>query len=74
MFRDAGFEIQIYCDYAGKVLRVASTAPLLPGYLGTFREVAQFKNRQEWVNSSFFHQVTNEDIQEMIEWFWVDLR
>lgn len=74
MFRDAGFELQIYCDYEEKILRVASTAPLLPGYLGTWREVAQFRNREEFVKSSFYPKVTNEDVQEMIEWFWEDLR
>lgn len=74
MFRDAGHELQVYCDYAGRVLKVASTAPLLPGFLGTWREVAQFKNREEFIRSSFYRRVTNEDVQEMIEWFWEDLR
>ena len=74
MFKDIGNNLQVYCDYEGCVLRIASTEPLLPDFLGTFREIAQFKSREGWVKSSFFHQVTNEDIQDMIEWFWEDLR
>ncbi len=74
MFRNAGSDFQIYCDDEGKVLRVASTTPLFPGFLGTWREVAQFKNREEFVSSPFYNQVIREGIQEMIEWFWEDLR
>ena len=73
MFKNAGSELHVYCDFEARILRVATDTPLLPGYLGMWREVGAFKSREEWVASSFYKQVTNEDVEEMIEWFWMDL-
>ncbi len=73
MFRKAGSEILIFCDYESKTLRVGTDTPLLPGFLGTFREIASFKTPEEWEASQFPQQVTEEQIQDMIVWFWYDI-
>ncbi|MFZ2484453.1 MAG: hypothetical protein WAX80_02410 [Minisyncoccia bacterium] len=73
MFRKAGSEILICCDYDLKTLRVGTDTPLLPGYRGFFREIASFKTPEEWGASQFTRQVTDEQIQDMIAWFWIDM-
>ncbi len=73
MFKNAGSYLQFYCDGEAQVLRIASTAPLLPGFRESWRLVAQFKSREEWINSSYYAQITNEDARESIEWFWEEL-
>ncbi|MBP9822119.1 MAG: hypothetical protein KBC81_01585 [Candidatus Pacebacteria bacterium] len=38
-----------------------------------WREVASFKTEQEWRSSVYYGRVTDESVQEMIDWFWHDL-
>ena len=73
MFRKAGNEILVCCDYDSKTLRVGTDTPLLPGYRNHFREIASFKTPEEWEASRFPKQVTEEQIQDMITWFWIDM-
>lgn len=73
MFKKAGSEIFVNCDYDSKTLRVGTETPLLPGYRGIFREIASFKTSEEWDASQFPQQVTDEQIQNMIDWFWIDM-
>lgn len=73
MFVRISGENLIYCDYARKCIRVATDTPLIPGYHGTFREIGKFETPEEWKKSRFASQVTDEEVQNAIDWFWVDV-
>ncbi|OGN16526.1 MAG: hypothetical protein A3C88_03000 [Candidatus Yanofskybacteria bacterium RIFCSPHIGHO2_02_FULL_50_12] len=74
MYHTAGNHLHIYCDDEKRVLRVATDEPLLPGFRGTFTPLETFSDREAWVASPYFNQIASEYIQDMIEWFWYDLR
>lgn len=72
MYKKAGVSLYVCCDSAAGALRVAIDTPLVPGFRGEFREVATFATHQEWVSSSYFAQVTDQAVIDMVEWFWID--
>ena len=63
----------IKLDYPCRVLRVALNAPLLPGYRPMFKHLAQYRSWGEWSQSPYFQDVTDEDLQNDILWFWRDM-
>jgi hypothetical protein len=65
--------LHIRCDYTCRVLRVALYAPLLPGYRPIFKHLAQYHSWGEWSHSPYFNDVTIEDAQSDILWFWHDM-
>ncbi len=73
MFKDAAPGVRIYCDYESRKLRVMEDVNPLPGYLPMWREVASFATIEDWRKSKYAPRVTNEQIGEMITWFWIDL-
>jgi len=72
LFQDAGNGVFVFCDDQSGTVRVGVKEPLIPGFLPQFREVARFASHQEWVRSPFCERVS-PSIQDMIDWFWVDL-
>ena len=73
MFIKSGSEIFVFCDDKSRTLRVATDAPLFPGFRGILREIATFKTPEEWNSSPFSFKVREEGIREMIDWFWIDM-
>ena len=73
MFKQVGSGLLIYCDNSTRCLRVATDAPLVPGFKKSFREIALFTSEEKWLESPYPAQITNEDVLDMIDWFWTDL-
>ncbi len=73
MFKRAGSELLVYCDDDTRQLRIATDTPLAPGFKEHFREIASFGSEEEWLASSYHDQITDEDVLDMIDWFWFDL-
>jgi hypothetical protein len=63
----------INCDYPCGVLRVATDAPLVPGWRPLFRHLASFSTHASWKKSEYVYQISDEDVRIAIEWFWYDL-
>lgn len=73
MFKKAGNGLLVFCDDDARLLRIGTDTPLAPGFKGLFREIASFGNEEEWRKSSYAGQITDENILDMIVWFWYDL-
>jgi hypothetical protein len=76
MFRDAGNGFKIYCDYEAGKIRVQEDASLnagLVGYKPMWSEVASFQTIEEWEQSKYARRIDNEQVEEMITWFWIDM-
>jgi len=73
MFKEAGSGLQVCCDDKAQLLRVATNTPLLSGLKGTWRELATFTSEDEWLESPYSKQITDESVLDMIDWFWMDL-
>ena len=74
MYREAGRDIRIFCDYGSRILRVATNAfASVPNLKAQWEEVASFGNQEEWCASAFAHQVTCDATKEDICWFWIDM-
>jgi hypothetical protein len=63
----------VRCDYACKVLRVATDKALISGFRSEFHHLAQYRSWSEWSKSPYFNQITDEDAQDSISWFWHDM-
>ena len=74
MFIKAGTDFSIYCDYEARVIRVQEDVNPLPGFLPMFREVARFATIEEWEASKYARRVTDENVDDAISWFWIDMR
>ncbi len=73
MFVRAGNNIEVFCDDDARVLRVSiNISPT--GWMEMWREVAPFQSEEMWLKSRLAKRVTDERIQEMIQWFWYDCR
>ncbi len=73
MFVKAGAEIQIYCDYTSRTLRVGTDSFPIPGFREPWREIGVFTSYAEWAASPLSKQVSEESVQEAIVWFWADM-
>jgi hypothetical protein len=76
MFRDAGPGFRIDCDYESRKLRVqedVARAQGLVGYKPMWNDVASFATIEEWEQSKYAKLITDDQIDEMITWFWIDL-
>lgn len=73
MFKKVGASLYISCDYKSSRLRVGTDEPLIPGYRGFFREIADFRTREEWSKSVFAPQIVDEEVLLEIDWFWIDM-
>jgi len=73
MFKQAGDGLLVFCDYDARLLRVGTDTPPVPGFKGHLREIASFESHEEWEKSQYCSQVTIEDVQNTIVWFWHDL-
>lgn len=73
MFVKAGVNILIYCDMETKKLRVGADTPVLPGYKGIFQEIAEYDAQEKWEASPYAKKITEENVRDMIAWFWIDL-
>ena len=72
MFVDAGVNIQVFCDYESRTLRIQTNsmpAPWLPHWVER-----TFSTEEEWYNSPYAARVTNERVDEGILWFWHDIK
>jgi hypothetical protein len=74
MYKKVGTDFQVFCDHEARVLRVGTDTPLISGFLGWMREIAVFRSREEWYKSSYCQRITDEDVQDTIDWFWTDLQ
>lgn len=73
MFVRSARNIEVFCDEGAGLLRVrVNISP--PEWMEMWREVAQFKSEEEWLKSGFATRVKDEQIQDMIQWFWYDCR
>ena len=63
----------IHCDDVCEVLRVATDAPLIPGFRPQFRHLASFSTWEAWHTSEYARQVEDDNVHQNIEWFWHDL-
>jgi hypothetical protein len=71
MFIEAG-NIRIFLDTESRKLRVQTNqmpARLKPHWI----ETDSFADPESWIKSHYFTQVTDQDLQDFINWFWIDI-
>lgn len=73
MFVDAGEGLRIYYDYELRTLRVQTYSTLIPGFKPIWQECSAFSSAEAWDQSPFPAQISNENVQEDITWFWIDM-
>lgn len=72
MFKYAGPGLYLYLDDATKTIRVLIDKPIFPGMKSHRSEVASYPNSEEWTKSPYCSRVTDEDMLDSIQWFWID--
>lgn len=72
MFVDAASNLRIFCDYGSQMIRVA-TNTFPPEFKPQYAEVARFTTATTWYTSPYAKQVSSEQLQEDITWFWLDV-
>ncbi len=74
MFVDAGPGFRIFCDYTSRMLRVQTNAfAEHPRFRPQWDEVAQYGDFAVWNASEYAKKITNAEVQNSIDWFWLDL-
>ena len=72
MFVDAGHNFRIYCDYKSQSVRVMTNI-FPPQFKPQYAEVTAFAKEEKWYDSSYAKQISSEQLQEDIAWFWADM-
>lgn len=66
--------IRISFDNEKGTLHVNELKSLIPGFHGKWCEIATFTTKTNWYESIFSKMVTSDYLENMILWFWIDLK